>query len=325
MKRLAIGMVAAAALAFSATAQAEIKIALDSPPDLNKSGTYVWAHNFTEALKRAGLDAKEYARNSLGEEAERLDQVSQGLLEVSMSDVKQAGKIDKMIFGIYLPCLFENIAHVDRAAATGLLAKINTNLAKNGVRILALVSLGPAAGIFNTKKEIKTVGDMASLRMRALDEHQIALYKTWGTTGTIVSWSEVPNALQTGVADGYLNPSFVPLMFGHTDFIKFFTNAQLIPSTRLALVSNDWYNGLSAGDRAKVDGAAAEATKINRAWIIKQEAVMLKDVAKAGIKVTELTPAARAEFVKRSRQVWTTGALEAAKAKLWVEAADKTR
>ncbi len=58
MKKLTLSMVAAAVLAFSATAQAEIKIALDSPPDLNKSGTYVWAHNFTEALKRAGLDAK---------------------------------------------------------------------------------------------------------------------------------------------------------------------------------------------------------------------------------------------------------------------------
>ena len=35
----------------------------------------------------------------------------------------------------------------------------------------------------------------------------------------------MPNALQTGVADGYLNPAFVPLLFGHTDFIKFYTDA----------------------------------------------------------------------------------------------------
>ena len=52
--------------------------------------------------------------------------------------------------------------------------------------------------------------------MRALDELQIQTFEQWGAKGTIVSWSEVPNALQTGVAEGYLNPPFVPLVFGHT-------------------------------------------------------------------------------------------------------------
>ena len=72
---------------------------------------------------------------------------------------------------------------------------------------------------------------------RALDETQIKLFESWGTKGTIVSWSEVPNALQTGVADGYMNPAFVPLMFGHTDFIKHYTNASMVPSPTLALAT----------------------------------------------------------------------------------------
>ncbi len=326
MKRLLISSVALLAAVFAGTAQAEVKIALDSPADLQKSGSYVWAHTFAEHLKANGMDAKEYERGALGEEAERLDQVSQGLLEVSMSDVKSAGKVDKLIFGAYLPYLFENAAHLDRAMGdAGLLAKINEKIAPSGIRVLALTALGPPAGIFNTKKPVKSVSDMADLRMRALDESQIELYKTWGTTGTIVSWSEVPNALQTGVADGYINPVFVPVMFGHTDFIKYFTDAKVSPSMRTALASDDWYRGLSAKERKIVDAAVAAATKANRDWVMKAEAKMIEDVKKAGVDVTVLTPEARAEFVQRSRKVYSDGVLTPEQAKLWIEAADKTR
>ena len=37
------------ALAAYSAAAAEIKIALDSPPDLNSSGSYVWANSFSKA------------------------------------------------------------------------------------------------------------------------------------------------------------------------------------------------------------------------------------------------------------------------------------
>ncbi len=318
----------AAGLAFAAHAAtaAEIKIALDSPPDLGSSGSYVWAHIFAEALKSGGLKANEFARDSLGGEAEKLDQISQGLLEVSMSDAKSAGKIDKLMFGVSLPYLFADVAHMDRAVAKGgILEKINASTTKAGVRVLAMVTVGPAAGIFNTKKTINTAADLADLRMRALDENQIALFKSWGTTGTIVAWKEVPNALQTGVADGYVNPIFVPVMFGHTDFIKYFTDARVSNSVRLALASEDWYQGLSDSDRAIVDGAVTEATAANRTWMTNRLPTMRADAIAAGIEVTDLSPEARVEFEKLSRGVYTNGVLNAEQVAIWVNASDATR
>ena len=80
--------------------------------------------------------------------------------------------------------------------------KINAVTTKSGVRVLTVNNVGQATDIFNTKKAVKSFADMSGLRMRALDESQIDLYKAWGADGTIVSWAEVPNALQTGVADG---------------------------------------------------------------------------------------------------------------------------
>ncbi len=325
------GTIKAAALAtalsaVSLAASAEVKIALDTAPDLEGSGTYVWANTFGNYLNEHGMAAKEYPRGALGEEAEKLDQTSQGLLEVNMADVKSAGKLDTLIYGVYLPYLFEDIGHLDMAVDKGrILEKVNEATTPEGVRVLDIVALGSGAGIFNTKKPITHPDDMADLRMRALDETQIKLFESWGTKGTIVSWSEVPNALQTGVADGYMNPAFVPLMFGHTDFIKHYTNANMVPSTRIAIASEDWYQGLSDAERKTVDDAVKAAHDANRAWLKRTEPAMEGKLKEAGIEVTHLTPESRAAFVERSRKVYTDGVLAPEQVEIWVEAADAAK
>lgn len=309
----------AAALMLALPAQAEVKIALDSPPDLTQSGTYVWAHTFAEHLKANGMDAVEYERNSLGEEAERLDQVSTGLLEISMSDAKSAGQLDGTIFGSMMPFFFEDGDELDKALEDGgMLERINAGTIPQGVRVLDLVYLGLPSGIFTTQTPIRSFDDFSGLRMRALDELQIQTFEQWGAKGTIVSWSEVPNALQTGVAEGYLNPPFVPLVYGHTSFIKYFTDVKTSASVRVAIASEDWYQGLSDEERAIVDEGAKAAHDANRTFVKEREQVFA-DLEAAGIEVIRLSDEERAKFRDASQPLYEAvdmpeGAFEAWKA-----------
>jgi len=48
-----------AALVTATPASAEVKIALDTKPDLETSGSYNWAYAFGSALKKAGMDVRE--------------------------------------------------------------------------------------------------------------------------------------------------------------------------------------------------------------------------------------------------------------------------
>ncbi|MCE8527602.1 TRAP transporter substrate-binding protein [Ruegeria pomeroyi] len=282
-------------MAIAGPVSAEIKIALDSAKDLENSGSYVWANAFSEYLNANGMEAVEYERGALGGEAEKMDQVQQGLLEVSLSDTKGVGALDGHLIPTTLPYLFPDWESVDRGLASGMMDKINAGTIPQGVRVVGMAALGSAAGIFNTKHPVEKAADLADLRMRALDENQIGVYKLWGTNGTIVAWDEVPNALQTGIADGYINPPMVPIMFGHTGFIKYFTNAKVGLGSRTIIVSEDWYQGLSAEQQAIVMDAAKAATEANRAWLATRSAEMDK-LREAGIEVTELTPEAWAEF-----------------------------
>ena len=321
-----IGIIATVVLFLSGAAAAqEVRIGLDSPPDAVRSGSYVFAKALGDQLKASGFAVKELPVNSIGGEAERLDQTTQGLLEVNMADLARSAQLNKLTFGFGLPYLYDSLAHLDRAdAAGGLLAKVNEGVIPKGARILALVAVGGGTGIFNTKHEISKPDDMADLRMRGLDENQMKLFKAWGTNGVVITMPEVANALQTGIASGYINPPFVPFLFGHGAILKYYTPANVSQSLRVAMVSEDWYKKLPADRKAAFDAAVVKATAANRAWVKTSDEQAMEQVTKAGMKITPLTPEGRKQFQERSRTSWTA-ILSEAEIKPFVDAANKTR
>jgi TRAP-type transport system periplasmic protein len=284
---------------------AVIKIALDSPPDLENSGTYVWAKNFADQLRANGLAVKEYPRDALGAEEEKLDQVTQGLLEVSMSDLAKAAQLETSIFGFHLPYMFDSLQHMDRVVQkTNLFRKVNEATAKKGMRVLALVATGSFSGLANTKRPVNTPEDLKGLRIRAMDKNQVQYIEAWGASTVIVPWAEIYSALQTGIADGYLNSAVVPVLFKHTEVIKHFSDIQYAASLRLAICSEEWHKNLSPADRKIVDEAAIKATAANRAWQAQIDKKGLQELEKSGVTVTHNTPEQRAQFAKPARTVY---------------------
>jgi TRAP-type C4-dicarboxylate transport system substrate-binding protein len=281
----------------SAFAAGEIKLALDCPPDLEKCGTYLWSKTFADELESKGLKIKLYAKDALGGEEERLDQVSQGLLEISNSNLSKAGSLDPTIFGFYLPFLFEDMDHFFRVLAnTDILTKINAGTTKQGVRVLALVPVGDMSGIATTKKFIKTPADFKGVRMRALDKKQAKWLEVWGANAVIIPWPEIYNALQTGVADGYMNPAFVPVMFKHTEVLKYYSDAKVGLALRITICSEDWFKGLSDEQRAAVDAAVVKANGVLKAWVKKAEEQGLDTLKKAGVQVYVNSAEEKAKF-----------------------------
>ena len=316
----------AALLAMSTSASAEVKIALDSAPELDTSGSYNWAFAFGQALTEAGMDVRELPRGSVGDEAEKFDQVSTGLLEISLSDVRAVAQVDPFIYGIRLPYIFTDIAHMDRTLAAGdFYARINESLAEQNAILLALAPLGPASGVITTTQAVRSPSDMADLRMRALDDAQIAMYEAWGSSGTIVPWGEVPAGLQTGVIDGYLNSPFIPVMFGQTDFVRNFATADVIWPLRAVLASKDWYDGLSDEDRATVDAAVVTADAAARAWLEEASVNGLTALEENGVTVQRLTDEERAVFREASLAVYQSDLMSAEDTALWQTLSEENR
>ncbi|SMY07589.1 TRAP transporter substrate-binding protein [Flavimaricola marinus] len=313
-------------LAMATAASAEVKIALDSAADLDTSGSYNWAYAFGQALTDAGMEVREMPRGSVGNEAEKFDQVSTGLLEVSLSDVRAVAQVDPFIYGVRLPYIFDDIDHMDRALAAGnVFERVNENLAAQDAILLALAPLGPSSGVITTDAVVRSPADMADLRMRALDDAQIAMYQAWGSSGTVVPWGEVPAGLQTGVIDGYLNSPFVPVMFGQTDFVKNFSDAGVIIPLRAVIVSKLWYDGLSDEDRAAVDAAVETADAATRTWLAEASVRGLTMLEENGVTVQRLTPEERAVFREASKAVYDSGLMPSEDVQTWTSLSDGSR
>lgn len=322
LKALTLGVL----LAMATSASAEVKIALDGKPDLAQSGSYNWSFAFAKALNDGGMETREMPRGSVGNEAEKFDQVSTGLLEISMSDVRAVAQVEPFIYGVRLPYTFDDIAHMDRALAAGdVYNRINESLAEQDTILLSMAPLGPASGVITTTQTVRSPADMSSLRMRALDDAQIAMYQAWGSSGTIVPWGEVPAGLQTGVIDGCLNSPFIPVMFGQTDFVKNFANADVILPLRAVLASKDWYDGLSDADRATVDAAVVTADTATRAWLAEAAENGLVALEEKGVTVQRLTAEERAVFRAASLPVYNSDLMSEEDTALWKKMSDENR
>jgi TRAP-type C4-dicarboxylate transport system substrate-binding protein len=289
-------------MAHTAMAGKAIKIALDTPPDPETSATYLWSKTLADYLNANGLEVKLYPKDSLGGEAEKLDQVSQGLLEISNSDTSKAGSIDPTVNGFDLPFLFKGTDHLYRVIEnSNLMDLINTRMTKKDVRLLALIPLGGESGIFTTKKFIKTPADFKGIRMRSMDKEQAKFFELLGASTVIIPWAEIYNSLQTGVADGYINPAFVPIMFKHTEVLKYYSAVNSVVSLRVAICSEDWYKKLSDKDRTLVNKGVAKANLTVRNFVSKMGKNELDNLRKAGMQIYENTDEEMAQFAELLR------------------------
>lgn len=283
----------AAASAMPAMAET-IKIAMNGAEDIETNSEYAFVVGFRDALEGSGIDVQVFPSDALGSEKERLGQTSQGLIHMNLAAATSPASISPMLRGLIMPFMFESAGEFDEVIGnTNLLEKMNAPLIDSGLRLVAFNQRGLDAGIFNSKKPVATLDDLASLRMRALNKGQVAFYKVMGVSSTVVAWGEVANALQTNIVDGYVNSPNSALRTGHTQYLKHYTPAALAPSLRAVLVSEDWWADLSDQDRAKVEAAVDAGVAANRAWVVEWGKKVDAKFVEAGVTVTDLADGER--------------------------------
>jgi TRAP-type transport system periplasmic protein len=152
---------------------------------------------------------------------------------------------------------------------------------------------------------VKTPEDVKGLSIRAMDKIQAAYINAWGASTVIVTWAEIYNSLQTGVADGYLNPAIVPVMFKHTEVLKYFSDIKVSAPLRVSICSEQWYQELSEKDQAIIAEAVKKADAANRAWVSKIEINDAEALKAAGVDVYKNTPEEISQFAELSRKEYS--------------------
>lgn len=315
-----VAAISMAVMSAGALTAAEIKIAMNSVDDPAVSGEASFAQGFAKALEGTDFTATIYPSNTLGKEKERLDQVAQGLLEVNLGAASTVYAMSPLLKGVTLPFYFSDDKQLDAAIEAGnLIPVINEPLLDSGIRLVGLNYIGVSMGIHNSKMPLATMEDMSKLRFRALNPEQVQLQEAMGTNGTIIAWAEVANAIQTGVADGYFNPPSSAIRNGHTSFLKYFTPADLFPSSRAIVISEDWYQSLSDEEKPQIDAAIEAGIAANRAWLAEWSTSVTATQEELGVTITPLADGEREKIVAVAKPIWAE-TLSPEQFQLWEDA-----
>lgn len=296
----------AAAVGFTATSAfaADLRVAVGCPP-VEACGDWHFAEDFKSRLAEHGIEAELALGGALGPDPDVVDQMSQGLVEVGLTNFVMVRQFEPMVLGFMTPYMFDDQEHMFRAIDEGsVIERINETLAPEGLQLATLTGVGGGIGIFNAQRPVTSVDDLSGLRMRAIDSSQVALFEAWGTQGVVVDMAEFATSVQSGVVDGYLNPPVVAMIFQHTDFLTHYSDVGAGFGVRSVLMSRDWYAGLDDDARAAVDDALQYATAQNRAWTLGAAEAEITQLEERDVTVTTLSEPELDEFRRRARSVW---------------------
>jgi tripartite ATP-independent transporter DctP family solute receptor len=298
MKRLSIATIIASVMAMGITASATT-IKLGHVDGANwqtskKGAASVIFKNIVEG--ETDIKVELFPAKALGNEGEMVQQVQEGTTQMAIISGGMS-KLCKAASVLDIPYTFSS-AVVAWEVLDGQFGDELAEhcLSKTGLRTLAYGETG-FRNFTNNVREIKTPADMKGLKFRV---QPIPLYlemvKGLGGEPTPIAWSELPNALSTGVVDGQENP--VGTIYNNKlhKLQKYMILDGHVYGADFIVINNDFFNSLTPSQQAVINKAAKVAGNMGRAIQQFNTAEGVAKVTAEGMKVYSPTAADLAQF-----------------------------
>ena len=254
--------VAAAALVFAAAAQQPIVIkfshvvAKDTPK--GKASEFF--------AKRAGeltggkVKVEVYANSTLYKDKEEMEALQIGAVQMLAPSLAKFGPLGVKEFEVFdLPFMFNNSAELEKVTQGPVGKSLFAKLEPKGIKGLAYWDNGFKS--FSANKPLKSPDDFKGLKMRIQSSKVLeAQMRALGAIPQVMAFSEVYQALQTGVVDGTENPHsnlYTQKMHEVQKYVTLTDHGYL----GYAVITNKkFWDALPADVRGQLEQAMKEAT-----------------------------------------------------------------
>lgn len=222
--------------------------------------------SLVEAGTNGSVEVQLFPSGQLGKDKEVLQQVKGGMVQSTIATSGGMASIYPLIGVLDVPFAFPNIsatyAVLDGSFGDKLATDIN---AKTGLKVLGFGDSGGFFAFTNSKHPVRTPADMKGLKIRTmgLETHK-TLVSSLGGQPVSLPWAEVYTSLQTGVADGQMNP--VPIVkFANFDEVqKYLTLSGHLFAPYPWVINQKFYDSLSKQEQDVVNYAAKSAIVAGR-------------------------------------------------------------
>jgi C4-dicarboxylate-binding protein DctP len=200
--------------------------------------------------------------------------------------------------GVYnMPFLFASHAEAWTVFDSPYAAKLGEAMRQETrIRLLGMADNG-IRHLTNSKRPIVRLEDCRGLTIRIQPSPIYdALIQGLGANATAVAWTELPAALQQGVADGQENGITNILAANLYETQKFATLDGHVYSYHAYLIADDFWNSLGADQQAAVQQGVNLAKWIHRGMTAYQDDTAKMVLESYGVQVTELSAQEQGRF-----------------------------
>ncbi|HTH78783.1 MAG TPA: TRAP transporter substrate-binding protein [Ramlibacter sp.] len=240
-----------------------------------------------------------YPNSSLFKDGEEMDALQLGSVQLLAPSLAKFGPLGVREFEVFdLPYVFDNYDELHKVTAGPVGANLFKKLESKGVQGLAYWDNG--LKVMSANKSIKVPGDYKGLKMRIQSSKVLGdQMKALGAIPQVMAFSEVYQALQTGVVDGTENtPSnlYTQKMHEVQKFVALTDHGYI----GYAVIANKkFWDGLPGDVRKQLEEAMRDATKFGNDIAAKENADALDAVKKSGkSQILTLTADEKAQLKK---------------------------
>jgi tripartite ATP-independent transporter DctP family solute receptor len=214
--------------------------------------------NLVESGSNGAIKVEIFPNSQLGRDNEVLQQVKSGIIQLGIHSTGGLASMYPLISVLDIPFGFPSHA----AAYDVLDGPFGQKFAADSQTKTGMVCLGfnDSGGFFqitNSKRPIKSADDMKGLKIRtmALPTHQ-AFVSSLGGQPVAISWAEVYTALQTGVADGQMNPVPIVEFAKLHEVQKYLTITNHFFAPQMWMVNQNFWDSLSVDEKTLIKDSA---------------------------------------------------------------------
>lgn len=301
------GLLAAAALA--ATLAASLPVASQTPivikfshvvaNDTPKGKASEFFAKRASELTAGKVKVEVYANSTLYKDKEEMEALQIGAVQVLAPSLAKFGPLGAREFEVFdLPFIFDNTDELHKVTTGAVGKQLFAKLETKGITGLAYWDNGFKS--FSANKPLKTPDDFKGLKMRIQSSKVLeSQMRAVGALPQVMAFSEVYQALQTGVVDGTENPHSNLFTQKMHEVQKHMTVSDHGYLGYAVITNKKFWDGLPPDIRAALEKAMVEATVFaNKIALEENEAALAKVKASGKTQVYVPTPAERLALKK---------------------------
>ena len=270
-------------------------VAVETP----KGSAAEYFKKLAEERTKGRVKVEVYPNSQLYKDKEELEALQLGAVQMLAPSLAKFGPLGAREFEVFdLPYIFDDYAELHKITqgpiGQGLLKKLDSK------GILGLAYWDNGFKVMSANKALRLPEDFKGQKMRIQSSKTLdAQMRALGANPQVMAFSEVYQALQTGVVDGTENPPsnlYTQKMFEVQKYVTLSNHGYL---GYAVIVNKKFWDGLPADIRATLEGAMKDATKFANDVAKKDNDDALEAVKKSGkSELITLTPAQKLAWKK---------------------------